>query len=98
MHTRQSIPAWPGRTCGLYRCFDAEDRLLYVGISFKVWARWQQHSLRSPWFHEVRKVTIERFESRGHAADAEREAVAKEKPVHNERLRERGDGGATWVR
>ncbi len=67
----------------LYRHFDCEDRLLYVGISLSAIARLAQHRNSSGWFSKIAKVTIEKYPSREAAAGAEREAIRKEQPLFN---------------
>lgn len=67
----------------LYRHFDAEDKLLYVGISLSSLHRLGQHKDHSHWFNQISRVTIENFSDRKLAMDAEREAIRKEKPIHN---------------
>ena len=67
----------------LYRHFDGEGRLLYVGISLSAVTRLAQHKLSSKWFDDIATVTIEKYEDREQAQTAEREAIRKEKPVYN---------------
>lgn len=67
----------------LYRCFNDEGRLLYVGISVAAFARLQQHVESSRWMDDVTVVTIQTYPSREEAMYAERMAVRFEKPVHN---------------
>src|SRR4051794_18038079 len=71
------------RPCALYRIFTADDRLLYVGISTGPAARIKQHENDKPWWIEARRITIEPFDTAEEAAQAERHAIATEKPVHN---------------
>ena len=67
----------------LYRHFDADGRLLYVGISLNALARLSQHSLDASWFKDIRLVTIEVFDTRLKAAAAERKAIRSERPMWN---------------
>lgn len=69
--------------CQLYRHFDAEGRLLYVGISLSAVFRLSQHKSVSHWVPEIARVTIENFPSREDAIKAERAAIRSEKPLHN---------------
>lgn len=71
----------------LYRHFDKDGRLLYVGVSLSAISRLAQHRDSSHWFSEIASVNVEWFESRELALAAERVAVAKEKPLHNRMLR-----------
>jgi predicted GIY-YIG superfamily endonuclease len=67
----------------LYRHFDAEGKLLYVGISLSAIGRLAQHKTASAWFDDIRNVTIEKFATRSEALDAETKAIKEEKPLHN---------------
>jgi hypothetical protein len=80
----------------LYRHFDADDKLLYVGISLSPTYRLSQHGDCSPWFGRIARITIEWFDSRDAAMAAERQAIKAEKPecnvVHN-----RADARAAYL-
>lgn len=67
----------------LYRYFDADDVLLYVGISLTSVRRMSEHRSKSYWYSKAVKITIERFETRIAAFDAEATAILREKPLHN---------------
>lgn len=74
-----------GRTdeCALYRYYDADGRLLYVGISKAPGMRDEQHRANSKWhrFHADR--TVDWYPTRDDAHDAERDAIQGEAPVFN---------------
>jgi predicted GIY-YIG superfamily endonuclease len=67
----------------LYRYYDNDGSLLYVGVSLGAIARLQQHRCKAEWFDEVAKVTIEKFGARAEAFAAEAQAIREERPVHN---------------
>ncbi|MFF4403637.1 GntR family transcriptional regulator [Streptomyces sp. NPDC001404] len=67
----------------LYRLYDADDRLLYVGISSMPRTRWQQHASSKDWWPDVATREVEWHETRVGAAAAEAEAIRAEKPAHN---------------
>lgn len=67
----------------LYRHFDAQGRLLYVGISLSTVARLTQHRNSSDWYSQISRVEIQKFDTRSEAEGAEWEAIQKEKPIHN---------------
>lgn len=67
----------------LYRHFDADGQLLYVGISFSAVYRLSQHRDSSNWYERIAKVTIENFPSRQEVVEAERRAITEENPIHN---------------
>jgi predicted GIY-YIG superfamily endonuclease len=71
--------------CALYRHFDADGRLLYVGISKHTMRRLAEHG-DSRWAHDIASVTLEHFSSREEASEAEKQAIRAECPVYN-RLR-----------
>ena len=67
----------------LYRSFDRDGRLLYVGISVSPATRLGSHVLTAPWWPLARTITIEPFLSRESAGDAETKAIREEHPIHN---------------
>jgi len=67
----------------LYRWFDAEGELLYVGISSTLWNRTKQHSQTAEWFTEISFCTVEWFDSRFEVENAENRAIMNENPKHN---------------
>ena len=69
----------------LYRAFDAEHRLLYVGISSNPAQRLGQHTNSGPWdwVHHTVEITLEPYSDRKSAAAAERCAIRDEDPVWN---------------
>ena len=67
----------------LYRHFDHNGVLLYVGISLSTVQRLGQHRDHSHWFDAIVRVEIESFETRAAALDAEREAIRAEHPLCN---------------
>ena len=69
-------------TC-LYRHFDAEGHLLYVGISLSHLQRLGQHRSNAHWFDRIERVEIERFPSRKEAKAAEDKAIFEENPECN---------------
>jgi predicted GIY-YIG superfamily endonuclease len=67
----------------LYRHYDAEGRLLYVGISNHLFVRTAKHRNSAPWFREVRRIDVLLYNSREEALDAESAAIKDENPQHN---------------
>lgn len=76
-------------TARVYRCFDAAGALLYVGVSMGPTSRLKAHARTSPWFGEVANVTISPVMPRREALEAERDAIAAEKPIHNKPVKPR---------
>lgn len=75
-----------GRTA-LYRLYDANDRLLYVGITAHPDRRWIEHALdkRGSWWSDVHRKSVQWMESRAEAEEAERLAIKTETPLKNVR-------------
>ncbi|MFE9286691.1 GIY-YIG nuclease family protein [Streptomyces olivaceus] len=78
----------------LYRLYDIDDRLLYIGIAVDPETRLRVHSREKTWWPMVAQRSIEWFADRPAAEAAERSAIVTEKPVHNvshSTTRKRGD-------
>lgn len=71
-----------GPSC-LYRFFDEHGALLYVGITKDPTKRAREHSARSEWYPFARSHTLEWFDDRESALDAERAAIRRERPLFN---------------
>lgn len=72
----------PERTA-LYRLYDAEGRLLYIGIAGKPEWRWIKHAAEKSWWAEVARRDTVWFSSRKEALAREAEAIVSEEPVYN---------------
>jgi excisionase family DNA binding protein len=73
----------------LYRHYDAEGKLLYVGISLSAVKRLSEHMKEACWADKIVKVEIETFETREKALDAETNAIQTESPTHNIKKRKK---------
>lgn len=71
-----------GRTA-LYRHFDADGCLLYVGISCNPLSRLKQHSWAAEWFERLASTSVEWLDKRSEAMKAERSAIQNELPEFN---------------
>lgn len=80
---RRLRPPLRERPCALYRHFDGEGRLLYVGIAVNPLVRSLQHRHGAPWWREVVEIRLTHYASRDAAMAAERQAIRTEKPRHN---------------
>lgn len=73
----------PRRT-PLYRLYNAQNRLIYIGITWqRLPARMAEHASEQPWWDEVDHATAVWYESREEAAAAERAAIKAERPLYN---------------
>jgi predicted GIY-YIG superfamily endonuclease len=68
--------------CALYRHFDVNGTLLYIGISDNPFRRAEQHRA-TDWSDNIADFRIEWYPTREAAIEAEREAIRKENPIHN---------------
>lgn len=82
----------------LYRLFDKEDRLLYVGISKKVFNRINEHMKEKSWACEIAREEVQRFPNRGEASHAEIEAIKNEKPLYNIQHQDRSNKYQTMAK
>lgn len=55
----------------VYRFFDKDKRLLYVGLSGQAFSRVMTHSCTKHWFKCVESITLEWHDTRDAAAEAE---------------------------
>lgn len=67
----------------LYRMFDSDGVLLYVGVTGRWSRRSSEHAETQPWWPLVTSVTIEHFASREEVIDAEARAIKLEQPAYN---------------
>lgn len=77
----------PERTA-LYRFYNGDDELLYIGISNDPDFRWKAHLYgpgRKEWPKQASRRTVEWHDSRALALKAEAEAIKAERPRHNAR-------------
>lgn len=83
MHSAmEPAPKTPQGTA-LYRLYNTDGRLLYVGITSNPKARWSAHSRDKHWWPEVARKTIEWFETRKSAERIEKVEVEEESPRYN---------------
>ena len=72
-----------GTPTAVYRFFDADGRLLYVGMTGNIQLRWRTHAADKPWWPEVARQATVWYETRAEAAVAESEAIRGEDPLYN---------------
>ena len=69
----------------LYRFFDADKRLLYIGITGQPRERWPVHRRKAVWWPRAAFVAVEIHDTEWQALDAERAAIKAENPQFNKR-------------
>lgn len=67
----------------LYRFWDKNNTLLYIGISNNFLGRITQHTSTAEWFPQASYVTLEHFDSRLEVEQAEKNAIKSELPLYN---------------
>jgi len=67
----------------LYRFYGSNNKLLYIGITNNLSARFNQHSQKAKWHHLVVRAVIEHFDSREEALVNEKFAIQNECPEFN---------------
>lgn len=67
----------------LYRVYDEDGRLLYVGITNNPPARFRSHRATKQWWAMVAHIFTKTYDSRAALREAEREAIKTEHPTYN---------------
>ena len=67
----------------LYRFYNADSDLLYIGITNNPTVRWRGHRNTKDWWHEIATITLQTFPDRTNTLKAEREAIIAEHPQYN---------------
>jgi len=70
-------------TC-VYRIFDADDALLYVGITNNLTIRWSEHGSKPWWRTEAYRYDVHWYASREAAKAVEKQAIITERPKYNQ--------------
>lgn len=71
------------RPTQLYRHFDRDGVLLYVGISLNAVSRLSSHVTSSDWCGQIANVSVELHPTRQAALAAEKKAIKSERPAFN---------------
>lgn len=84
-HQAATVPAVPTT---LYTCYDADDVLLYIGITDNLMERTYAHFKRSSWMDFAARTTYERFPTREAAEAEEEKRIVALSPLFNSRHNE----------
>lgn len=87
----------PTHKTTLYRAFNNQDELLYVGISNNFMTRLYQHQSKSKWHKLAATMTLQHYETRELAEQAETAAIHNEKPLFNKRDNEDWHNSSTHL-
>jgi predicted GIY-YIG superfamily endonuclease len=67
----------------LYRFYNADDVLLYIGITTNLPKRFRGHGDTKPWWSDVARTAVEHFSNHFDALAAEKMAIINERPLYN---------------
>lgn len=67
----------------LYRAYDSEENLIYVGISCWLPDRIKAHQRHSGWHDHAAKILLDHFDSRDEALAAEKKYIEEQAPAFN---------------
>ncbi|MEE1812618.1 GIY-YIG nuclease family protein [Streptomyces sp. BE133] len=81
-----------GRRAAVYRFFDSNEELLYLGITHNIDERWGTHERIQPWWLDVARREFTWYETRAEAEQIEASATVSEKPRYD-RSGQRTTGG-----
>lgn len=82
-------PAWkeigaaPMGGTFIYRLYDSDGALLYVGITWNPWVRWRVHKKEKLWWGEVAFFDLHTCKDDRHARDWETWCIHNLNPLHN---------------
>lgn len=79
------------KKAAVYRQFDENGRLLYVGKSVNLLARIAEHFRDAAWRQDVAYITVEWFDTEDEALRAEAMAIYSERPIHNVQQNNKSD-------
>jgi hypothetical protein len=71
----------------VYRCLNADERVIYIGSTAALLRRIREHKSQSPWWPEVAEVKDECFPTVFLARAAERLAIKAEMPLYNDQYK-----------
>lgn len=74
----------------VYRHYNVDGELLYVGTSGNPFVRLQDHRIGSHWFKSFAWIELEHYSSADEAMVAETRAIKEERPRYNGKLRDWG--------
>ena len=67
----------------IYLLYDANSKLLYVGVTERGFNRLSQHFHHQPWWGQVASTRFEHYATRAEALAREAQLIESEGPLHN---------------
>jgi hypothetical protein len=80
---RDNLSANKAEAHAVYRMFDTDGCLLYVGISLSVAHRMSRHRREKQWWSDIAKIELTHYLDHDSARAAERDAIQDEAPLYN---------------
>ncbi|WP_411119910.1 GIY-YIG nuclease family protein [Streptomyces sp. 058-1L] len=74
----------------VYRLYDADGALLYIGMTRNEVSRWKSHRKEMLWWREVVSKHLTWHDTRWQAWEADRHAIRTEGPAHRQSRRRLG--------
>lgn len=71
----------------IYRLYDCNGKLLYVGCTADIKSRMSMHKSSTPWYKEISTGTFELVDGKAAALDAKHNAIMNESPLYNKNKR-----------
>lgn len=75
----------------VYRHYDINKNLLYVGITNNLFGRTMQHEQTATWYNDISLITVEHFVEREEAINKESLYIKELNPKHNITLNPKRD-------
>ncbi|MFB6873724.1 GIY-YIG nuclease family protein [Streptomyces sp. NPDC056323] len=79
----------PRRLTAVYRLYDTDWQLLYVGSSVHPQQRWERHASTKLWWSAVKHAIVEWLPDREAALSVERDAITAGGPLYNDKATEK---------
>lgn len=78
-------PLAPPGSCSLYRFYDSQGDLLYVGVAWNPGRRWEHHRRTAAWWREATRAVVAVYDCQASALSAERAWIRNAQPRFNVR-------------
>lgn len=85
----KSLKHLEGSETYVYRLYDLNNNLLYIGITYDIKMRFYHHSKDKYWWPDVSKKYIRKYPNRQEAVRIEKQAIEKYNPLYNEQYNQK---------
>lgn len=73
----------PDRPAAVYRIYNTDGEIIYVGVGYDPWKRLQGHLARASWAGSIHSYAADWFPSRALADQVEQALIRQERPIYN---------------